>query len=323
MEGVKEKVFGTMPEAKKFVIGVMDQENFQKFRYMKKLVLIVTIITASLKSWAQPETEIYVFDLVKSENGFTISNPVNITYENPGYDNQPYFKDDLTLLYVSTDKGQTDVAEVELKEYSWTWYTRTPGSEYSPTPTPDNKGFSSINLEKDGTQLLWKYFYDFSAPKVLVPDLIIGYHTWLNENELIAFVLGDTLGNPNTLQRCNLKTEENQILTTEIGRSLHNIPKSSSISFVDKKAEDDWWITSYDPLSAKFSKICKTLPGQEDYAWHPDGVVFMGNNDLYYLDANSEKSWKQVILQDDKVLNGITRISINPSGTKIAIVVNE
>ncbi|MDX1628904.1 MAG: hypothetical protein R3345_09415, partial [Fulvivirga sp.] len=180
---------------------------------MKKLLCLI-FSTVTMIVVAQPDTEIYVFDLNKNDNSYEIKNPVNITYQNPGYDNQPHFKPDGGLYYVSTRDGQTDVAETEFHEGTWSWLTDTPGSEYSPTPIPGESGFSAINLESDGRQLLWKYtFYD--APEILVEDLKIGYHCWFNQDLVVAFVLGE----PVTMQVCNVKTGKNRIVGEHIGRS--------------------------------------------------------------------------------------------------------
>lgn len=288
-----------------------------------KQLLTVYLASLAFNLFAQPDTEIYVFDLIESDSGYTIKNPVNITYQNPGYDNQPHFTPEGELLYVSTRQSQTDVARVELKEYSWSWLTATPGSEYSPTPIPDGSGFSAINLEADGTQLLWKYPYDFSDPTILVPDLKIGYHCWFDLNTIFAFVLGE----PSTLQICDLENGENKIIDENIGRSLHRIPGEAKISYISK-AGDTWTIYSYDPESAKGEVLVNTLEGSEDMCWSPNKVIFMGKGDeLYSYSPGVDEEWKKVTLkassmfEEETVLKSITRLAISPDGKKIAIVV--
>ena len=282
-----------------------------------KIIAIFLCLCWSV-SLAQPDTEIYVFDLIKDGNNYRIGNPYNITYENPGYDNQPHFSQDgEKLFYVSTRDGQTDIAELELHEYSWGWLTSTEGSEYSPTPIPSEEALSTIFLEQDGTQLLWKYPSDFSEPSVLVSDLKIGYHCWLNENVIVAFVLGE----PATLQVCFLKEGTNHVIQKNIGRSLHKIPGKDVISYVSKE-EEVWWIKSIEPISGASDKIVTTLPGSEDYAWSQDGTLFMGSNDkLYKFDETIDKDWVAVDIEEDHPLKNITRLAISPKGNKIAIVV--
>lgn len=292
----------------------------RKFNYLLlSSFLIITIANA------QPSTEIYVFDLIQTDSGFVFQNATNITYQNPGYDNQPHFKANGELYYVYTENGQTDVGVVELNEYSWSQLTFTEGSEFSPTPLPDESGFSAINLQKDGTQLLWQY-PDFGNPSVLVSDLKIGYHCWFNKDMIMAFVLGE----PSTLQVCNLKTGENTVLQTHIGRSLHKIPNKDLMSFISKENEA-WEIKSIDPITGNTQTIAPTLPGVEDMTWAPDGTIFMGKDSvLYTFNPDKDKDWQKAYLLDEsmfkrdkEILKGITRLNINQKGDKIAIVVKQ
>lgn len=268
---------------------------------------------------AQSATEIYVFDLIKTDSGYHLKNPENISMQNVGYDNQPHFLNNETLLYASTKDDQTDIVKIELGENSWEWLTKTEGNEYSPTPTPDSAGFSSILLEKNGTQLLWKYYFDQQDPEVLVPNLKIGYHCWFNDSTIIAFVLGD----PHTLQICKLNKNKNIVIGKNIGRSLHKIPGTKQISFISKETEK-WRIIALDPVSGIHKVITETLPGSEDLAWSPDGVVFMGSEDtLYKYNPLTDKKWKKVVSLKEFDLSGITRLAISSDGKKIAVVVNE
>ena len=66
----------------------------------------VVLVSLAVLSFAQPSTEVYLFEL--SEDG--PSNPVNIS-DNEGYDNQPSFwSDSKSVLYARTVNGQTEIA---------------------------------------------------------------------------------------------------------------------------------------------------------------------------------------------------------------------
>lgn len=287
---------------------------------MKKVsVTSIAILLFFLSVHAQPGTEIYVFDLIKEGDQYSLQNPENITFQNPGYDNQPHFMSDNILLYASTREGQTDILQMELPEKRWSWLTQTEGSEYSPTPTPDGEGFSAILLEKDGTQLLWKYFFDQRDPKVLVPDLKIGYHSWFDKNSIAAFVLGE----PNTLQMYHLDKNKNVVLAKNIGRSLYKIPGQERISFISKENEE-WKIMALDPVTGEQEVITATLSGSDDMAWTPDGVILMGSeNTLYKLNPAKDDDWQKITSLEDVGLYGITRLAISPDGSSIAVVVQE
>ncbi|MGD1961365.1 MAG: hypothetical protein ACFB2Y_21100 [Fulvivirga sp.] len=285
-----------------------------------KTVLTFTISLIVAISFAQPETEVYVFKLNQVGDSYTINEPQNVTYENPGYDNQPHFlPKGESMYYVSTKNGQTDVAEVEFREFSWSWLSSTDGSEYSPTPLPDNSGFSAIRLEKDGTQLLYKYMNDFSEPTVLVPDLKIGYHCWFDQSTIVAFVLGE----PATLRVYDLEIESNLILDKNIGRSLHKIPGKERVSYISKETTP-WQIKEIDPISGSSEPIIETVEGAEDMAWTPDGDIIMGKeNTLYKYSPERDKKWIKMADLDDFELKGITRIAVSPKGDRIAVVVNQ
>lgn len=269
---------------------------------------------------AQNNTEIYVFDLNYDGTNYSISDPFNVTYQSPGYDNQPYFLPDGSMYYVSTRNGQTDIAQVEFQEYSWSWLTWSDGgSEYSPTPIPNSQDFSYIRLDTNGVQLLYRHSQTANEPQVLIKGLKIGYHCWFDENTLAAFVLGE----PSVLQICNVQEGECLPRHTNIGRSLHRIPSTSLLSFISKE-EEPWQIKSYEPIAGTTRKIINVVNGSEDMCWAPDGTMFMGSDSiLYKFHAAFDKDWVKVADLSEFGLTGITRLTINPDGNQIAIVVNQ
>ncbi|MEM7298931.1 MAG: hypothetical protein AAF391_11770 [Bacteroidota bacterium] len=266
---------------------------------------------------AQPNTEVYLFDLDLSNKKQPLTNPVNVS-SNVGYDNQPSFwPDGKSLIYARTVNGQTEIARYFIKKGKTKTITKTlQGSEYSPTPMPDGR-ISSIRLDTTGLQLL--YAYDSKGKsEILVPDLVIGYHAWIDEENLVSFVLGDTI----TMQMINTNTAKSQVIGKNIGRSLHKMPGKDSFSFVDKSIEP-WTIRSMNPESGETAKIAITPDGAEDYCWTPSGRIIMGNLDQLSVWDNTYKVWMPLENLTQFGLSGITRISVSPRGDKIAIVVNQ
>lgn len=286
---------------------------------MRQLLLLLLL---PFLCQAQSATEVYVFDLKKSGENFSISKPINVTRQNKGYDNQPHFLPDGSLYFVMTKDGQTDVVEWDFKEGIGKELSRTlVGSEYSPTPIPGSKDFSAIRLDTTGLQLLYRYSPNEPGPKVIFKDVVVGYHEWVNKDQLLAFVLGE----PSTLQLCEVKTQKCKIVDSNIGRSLHKIPGSDEnlMSYISKKSEN-WEIRSFDPETGETKKITNTLPGSEDLSWTPDGTIFMGKeNKLYKYAPGKDDNWKEVTDLSEFGLGGVTRLAINPAGNKIAVVVNE
>lgn len=277
------------------------------------------LILCTFRVFAQPSTEVYLFDLEKTKEGFTLSNPVNVS-DNPGYDNQPSFSaDGNTLYYTSwqTDE-QTDIILYNIANRTRKRFTETDGSEYSPTESTNGELISTIILERDGRQLLWSYDLKTAEPKVLVEELVIGYHCWYDENTLFSFVLGE----PATLQKNDLKTGENTIIDEKIGRSLHRIPGKKAISYISK-ATDEWRVMAYQPKSGKQKVIAETLPNAEDMAWTPGGTMIMGKDSKLYFRKMNGKAWDSLTDLAQFDLTGITRVAVSPNGKRLAVVVNQ
>lgn len=282
-----------------------------------KLQLLFFSLVLSFAAFSQPNTEIYLFDLEKDdENLYSLVNPINIS-QNEGYDNQPSFwPDGNSILYARTVDGQTEIARYTIGTGMTKIITKTPqGSEYSPTPTPDGN-ISSIRLDTTGVQLL--YSYDLQGnEKVLVEDAVIGYHAWIDESKLIAFVLGE----PSTLQIINVESGSSKTVAENIGRSLHKVPGSRYVSYVDKSA-DQWIIKGLHPKKNTKTDIVRTKEGAEDYCWTPRGEIIMGQNDVLWV-WHGRIGWKQIIDISSYGLTGITRVAISPEGNQLALVVNQ
>lgn len=279
------------------------------------LVLFSLWLSFSLK--AQTNTEVYLFTLDKDT--YNLTDKKNIS-NNPGYDNQPHFYNDDIILFSSTRKDQTDIARYHIKKQTKSWVTDTPnGSEYSPTKIPGKKQLSSIRLDKDGTQLLYRYSVKNGTSKVLLKDLVVGYHTWFNKHIIVSFVLGEA----STLVISDLKEKSNRTIQKNIGRSLHKIPNKPLISYISKTNEV-WEIRSLDPVSGATQKIIHTLPEAEDMCWLADGTILMGKGaSLYKYHPEKDNDWKRIKTFTDKKIGIITRLATNTNNTRLVLVAEE
>lgn len=236
---------------------------------------------------------------------------------NEGYDNQPSFLDNNTILYAGTRKGQTDIVKYNINYNSKIYINHTEGSEYSPLKIPNQNAVSAIRLDKDGTQILYKYNLKNGESEILIDDIIIGYHVWNTENILMSSVLEDS---NLSLYSTNFKEHENYKFSTNIGRSLHNIPNTSLVSFIYKD-EDLWEIRSLNPINGDIKTIVETLPKTEDMCWMPNGTILMGlKNGLYKYKPKSDKHWVKLTSLKEFGITNITRLAISPDGTKLALV---
>lgn len=287
---------------------------------MKLRLLILACLVYSVNTLAQASTEVYLFDLEMADGKPMLTNPKNIS-NNDGYDNQPSFWDDDTVLFVATRADQTDIRRLNISEGStYQWLTNTPtGSEYSPLRIPVKNGVSAIRLDLDGLQRLYEYDLKTGASTPL-SDLKIGYHVWFNKDILVATVLVE---NRMDLVVINFKDNSTRTVQKNVGRSLHTIPGGQRISFIDKST-GSWAIKSLDPISGATNQIANTLLKEEDVCWLDANTLVTGHEkSLYTYDVKNVGEWEPLISFEQEEINNISRIAINKAKTRLAFVAED
>jgi hypothetical protein len=289
---------------------------------MKKLTFIAVSLLVGSSVYAQQGTDIYLFDFKIDKDQFSLSNARNIT-NSPGYDNQPYFlPNGESLLYASDDGfGQTDIYRYNLAARSERRMTFTPGSEYSPTITPDGEHFSCIILEKDGSQFLWQYPIQGAVAKKVSEISPIGYHVWINPNKLGAFLVGE----PNTLKLIDLPSDNATQIANSPGATLAMVPgKPGIMSYVDISDDHSWKVKFLDTESKEATEVLATKKKGQYYAWTPNGILIGSDSKrLYKFDPSVDKDWVELANLSDYGIKDFTRLVISPTGDKLAIVVTE
>ena len=281
----------------------------------------VSILLLTINCVAQTGSEIYLFDLKIRKDKIVMTKAKNIT-NHTGYDNQPFFHPDKTVLYYTSadTSGRTDIITYDYSSNETKKFTNTSEREYSPTVTPDKKFISCIIQRDDGAQDLGKYPIDGGEPVVIINTLKVGYHAWASTTDLILFVLGE----PHALHWFSIADNKDTILAKDIGRSLHTIPASDDLSFIHKVSAEKWFIKRIEKQTRNISTLAETLPNREDLAWTPDGRIVMSDGQkLFYLQPGKNEPWKEIEVDSALALKGITRISVNKKGDKIAVVVSE
>lgn len=287
-----------------------------------KRILACLYLFLPLISFAQTGSEIYLLDISFKNNRFTLSNPVNIT-ERKGYDNQPSFHPVLPFVYYASanDSGRTDIKSYDYTKQLTRQITNTQEREYSPTITPNEYYFSCIIQRDNGQQDLGQYLIGGGPAKVLIKDLKVGYHTWIDAKNLLLFVLADTTNN---LYHYNLATKERNIIAPKPGRSLHKIPNQQAFSFIDKSSADQWIIKQFDPTSQKISPIVNTIGKSEDITWTSNGYILSSDGEkLYAYKPQSSKEWTLIDTSHLPMLKKISRMAVNKDNNKLALVVSE
>ena len=179
---------------------------------------------------------------------------------------------------------------------------------------------SSILLKPDGEQLLWSYPSAGGEPSVIVQDEVIGYHTWYDSNNLYTFVLSDSVNPNSTFVQFSLTTNERTVHAENIGRSLHRIPGSTKISFIQKGSEI-WTVNAYNHESGEIEVITETLPEVEDMAWLSESVILMGSGyGLWMNDLDSSHGWTEVQDLSRFGISDITRLAVHAETNQIVVV---
>ncbi len=273
--------------------------------------ILLSFLVPPAFAQAPPATDVWLVPLAGGVP--VVAGAVNLT-DRDGYDNQPSFTPDgAGLLYTSFRDGQTDIFRYDLAAGAARPLTHTPESEYSPTVMPGGEAFSVVRVEADGTQRLWAFALDGTAPRLLLPDVRpVGYHAWADARTVVLFVLGT----PPTLQRARLDGGRPDTLVFGIGRSLQPLP--GGVGFVYKVAEGHWSINRLDLNSGAIRPLAPTRPGREDFARHPDGTLLMADGAVLY--AWDGAAWQPLADFSPLGLTELSRLAVSPGGHYLAFV---
>ena len=291
---------------------------------MKEIIFSLAFF-CSISVIAQTGSEIILFDLKMKKGVVTLSNAKNIS-NHKGYDNQPFFHPSKPIIYYASfdDSGRSNIKTYNHQTATTYYLTVTKEREYSPTVTPDGQFISCIIQRDNGEQNLGQYPINGGEAKVLIKDLIIGYHAWVTKDQLLLFVLGDST-KPNSLHYYNIKTGADTILANNIGRSIHKIPGTNAMSFVQQVTGKESLIQKFNPTLLSITTICTALPGQDHITWLNDHIIIQSDGKaLFVNDVTTNKGWQPVLMKGDlSLIKGISRLAVNKKTSKIAVVVSE
>ncbi len=284
---------------------------------MKKLLFLFIILT-NLLTFAQENTEVYVFDIAPSYEGLELLNGRNIS-NNEGYDNQPSFISNETLVFAGNNDGQTDISEYNLTSKLQKWVNqKTDGGEFSPQKFPSNDDLAAVRLDKDGLQRLYRYNSEKGKSSEIIKDLQVAYFAFYNDQKILATVLdGDSMD----LVLIDLPSKSADTLFYKAGRSLQKVPKIASMSYslVNEEGNLDLYLLDMNSYESFF--VCELPIGIQDYVWINDTQILVGSgNKLYMYDTLGEPEWNRVASLEEYGIKNISRMAISPDGKKLAVV---
>lgn len=282
---------------------------------MKKLSLLICLL--SVRIFAQVNTEIHVFDIKKEGENFKLENGVNIS-QNEGYDNQPSFYDNRTILYAHTRGEFTDILLYDLKTKSKRFISETAnGGEYSPQRIPNSKNVSAVRLDEDGLQRFYEYDFSTGADTEIFEKLKVAYPTWVDKNTVVASVIvGETM----ELFVCDVTQKECVSMVRNVGRSVKKIPGTNLVSFISKEDKDNWMLKSINPKTKEINSIT-SMGKTEDMTWMPDGSLLVPRGKRIFRSTPNKSTYSELFFGfTDENINTISRMSVSADGTKIALV---
>lgn len=265
-----------------------------------------------------PATDIHLVSLGRRDGRWTFGVPRNIT-SRPGYDNQPSFTPDAAaILYTSIrEAGQADIYRYEISGDRTVRVTTTAESEYSPTVMPGEDGISTVRVERDSTQRLWRFPLGGGAPSVILEEIApVGYHAWGDEHTLSLFVLGA----PPTLRLADTRTGRARVIASDIGRAMERMPGTDTIAYMVRVPPTQWRITGLDFRTGGSRHMTVALEGSQDFAWTPDGTLLMARENTIYAWGRGGDGWTAVHSFDAPALQRITRLAVAPDGSWLAVV---
>jgi MarC family membrane protein len=288
---------------------------------MKKALRILCLLVPALlpaPTTAQSPTDIYLLELDRADGVLVVrSAPVAVT-DRPGYDNQPYFTPDGRILYTSLRDGQTDTWRYDPAARTAERVTRTPESEYSPTPMPGSDRFSAVRVEADSTQRLWSFASDGSDARVVLENIRpVGYHQWLNGTWVALFVLGE----PPTLRVADTSTGAARVVAERIGRSIQRVPEGEAVTFT-QEVDDGWWIREYSLALDTVRTVARMLGPDEYHAWLPDRTLLTAHGTEVLRFDPDARDWVPIVDLADAGLGTVTRLATSGEGDRLAVVVD-
>jgi hypothetical protein len=298
------------------------------------IIAIIAIHAISNVMVAQmPETRIYLLDITKQRQGYTVSNSRMVGFTK-GYNNQPYFSpnDDALLFVANKDNSTTDIYQYTIRNKKVKRITKTKEAEYSPRYTPNEESISCVRVLQDSvTQTFAYYTPKGKKPINMLPHQTkIGYYTWLSGVEIAEFILPE----PFTLCRTNITNYKQDTLATHIGRTLVN--SRGKLYYVDKSDSTQYYIMQVHKDNLKHLKnkvqvpniqVIPTLEGQEDFCILNDGTILMGKDGKLYAykqsrlpQAEDKLQWQLIADLKSMGIGNFYRIACSNDGTKLAVV---
>jgi hypothetical protein len=285
---------------------------------MKYFYLIIAVLLMQFTPCIaqQFESDVWLAEMRMKEGYIYFGAAKNIT-NTVGYDNQPFFLNDTTILYthMGEDK-QADIFQYRIKRNTNEKFTNTTESEYSAKLLPSKAGISVVEVEKDSTQRIWSYDLQGKNGKVLVPQIdSVGYYTWINDTSFAAFILTE----PSSLQLCYTNSPKTKVIANNIGRCMQ-VNTFGNLYFTMLENDSVRWLCRTES-DGTLTKLIEFYKGVEDFVISKDNIIFCAKQGLiYFANSNYKFGWRMCGNFESVGVNNINRIALSPDNKKLAFV---
>jgi hypothetical protein len=285
-------------------------------KIFKVVFLFLLIEMQSSKAQHFIESDIWLADIRIKEGNIYFGAAKNITNA-IGYDSQPFFLNDSTLLYTHIGEDlQADIFQYQLKKKNNSKFTNTKESEYSAKLLPNNKGISVVEVEPDSTQRIWHFDLTGNNGKVYVPNVdSVGYYAWLNDTSFAAFILTE----PPSLQICNSSNDKTKTIATNIGRCLQ-VSSFGNLYFTRLEKDSVRWLCRTE-INGSITKLIEFYKGVEDFVISNNNTIFCCKDGMiYYTDNQFNLGWRLCGNFGTMGVNNINRLALSPDNKRMALV---
>ena len=266
----------------------------------------------------QPDIFLFAYDAAASDDA--LSNGVNVTNRPTLYDNQPFFTAGSdSFVYSRSDGAQTDVWEYDIASGTHRQITDTPESEYSPTPSPDNR---TITMVFERNRSIWEVSrHAPGEPRWLLEtagvDEPVGYFA---RNHTSGDVLFWSRYGFNVALTHADRAAYHFITGHAVPASPHVIPGTNAFSFVHRQTNEEVWIKAFDPATLSVRPITPIVGSNANYTWAPDGSILQIEDNMVHRWREGGDGWEEIADLSDHGIASATRIAVSPDGTRIAVV---
>jgi hypothetical protein len=281
---------------------------------------VCAVLAAGTACAQLPGTDIWLAPLSVTASDVRVGAGTNAT-RRPGYDNQPAFIAAGAFLYAAGDSSGTDIWRWEGGPGGSVRVTRTPESEYSPTPLPAGApGFCAVRVEADSTQRLWRFDPDGGNPRLVMADVdSVGYFEWMNASKLALFVLGE----PHTLRIVDVASQRETVVARDIGRFIRCVPGSGDLCFSVRVAGDRYRFFRL-PDGAREAAVLIDAPGGgQDAVWVGDVLLASGGTEIFLARPSSGVGWERIADVRDWGAASVSRLAVSPDHATLAAVCGE